>query len=366
MLNLNTTYPTGTDGPSSDYPYGAPRNASGPETTDGFRGDYQWSIDIHYAFYACLMRANVEPNNVPENVNASQFVEALDVTYLHPANGDGTGDIDCGGNALENVTAVKSPTATGHPIVINSNTAIELNAPKVSGDFDVVKMLPYYAAIAGLSPVEIPNNGLVRTKQFNLLANIPVLTSASSSHLMSVTTGILDGDYAGEGSISVINNKSAKPLKIQVVLTLAFQSDGDPTSPENFDVITDIDSDSVPLLGVRIGAVTTGTFNSFTYADPSYTGTPAPLPPMFYKPKQAFLTYTDGQPVPAGVKKNVCYIYEFDTHLHSASFFDLDTSVAYTLDFIAKVKADTSSGTVTVYHDPASPLSGNLTISQLF
>jgi hypothetical protein len=80
-LNLNSSYPTKTNAPDADYPYGSARNQVTPGDGTGTPLDEDLVNDIVGFQQALLDMAGISPTGSPDKVGASQYLEAI--TSMH-------------------------------------------------------------------------------------------------------------------------------------------------------------------------------------------------------------------------------------------------------------------------------------------
>lgn len=76
-INLNDEYPNGTNAPSAAYPFGSAKNESSPGALDGMPWAAPGINDWAGFFQALLSGAGLTPSGVPDEVGASQYLEAL-------------------------------------------------------------------------------------------------------------------------------------------------------------------------------------------------------------------------------------------------------------------------------------------------
>lgn len=77
MINLNSTFPSNSGSPTTDYPYGSARNVTttGDNTGTPFVASLQNDIIGNQQYL--LQEAGVVPNNTPDNATTSQQFEAM-------------------------------------------------------------------------------------------------------------------------------------------------------------------------------------------------------------------------------------------------------------------------------------------------
>ena len=77
-LNLEIKYAGRINAASGGYPYGSVRNETSQGADDGTLVDEAWANDIYGFLYSLLDSEGITPNNIPDQVGASQFFTALE------------------------------------------------------------------------------------------------------------------------------------------------------------------------------------------------------------------------------------------------------------------------------------------------
>jgi len=80
-LNLETKYPGKIDGSSAQYPFGQFRNITVPSDGKGTPLEKAWPNDIYGLLQALLTRAGITPSGNPDQVGASQYLDALNSEF---------------------------------------------------------------------------------------------------------------------------------------------------------------------------------------------------------------------------------------------------------------------------------------------
>jgi microcystin-dependent protein len=75
--NINTLFPTQTNAPSADFPFGSARNVSSQDAVDGTPYDERLINDYQAFFQSLLQAAGEVPNDVTDTVQASQLFDSL-------------------------------------------------------------------------------------------------------------------------------------------------------------------------------------------------------------------------------------------------------------------------------------------------
>lgn len=83
-INQSTTYPTKTNAPNTDYPYGSARNVTVPSDGTGYPWESSQINDWIGFFQHMLSYASVVPSNNPDKVGTSQHHDALRKTCGYP------------------------------------------------------------------------------------------------------------------------------------------------------------------------------------------------------------------------------------------------------------------------------------------
>lgn len=76
-LDLTTIYPAQTEGDDDGYPHGKARNATSPNDGTGFPLERRWLNDLFGFQQALLDAAGIEPSGSPDEVGASDYLDAL-------------------------------------------------------------------------------------------------------------------------------------------------------------------------------------------------------------------------------------------------------------------------------------------------
>lgn len=76
-LNINTEFPTQSAAADADYPFGSAQNVTTPGDNTGTPWVARLVNDWLGFFQAALSEASATPSGTPDNVNASQYLDAL-------------------------------------------------------------------------------------------------------------------------------------------------------------------------------------------------------------------------------------------------------------------------------------------------
>ncbi len=153
MYNYNTAGSGGgplprLDGSASptDYPYGKMKNDDPPGSGTGTPCQYESLSDSIQAMYACLVNAGVAPNELPENVNNSDFLRALrnmffsvgDLKFHYGDTSPSTNWLICDGTTFSAVTYPELNVFLGGTTLPNfkGRAIVDLNG--ADSDFDTI------------------------------------------------------------------------------------------------------------------------------------------------------------------------------------------------------------------------------------
>lgn len=189
-LKLNEAYPGRFNNPSPEYPQGSFKNRTTPTAEDGSYFEQQWAND-HLAFLSSLLDgAGVEANGAVDEVNASQYYDAL-LQIIQSLNADTI-------NAPIATVAAAATTdlTTGAPDT--SQIAISGTGVSING-FTVAANRLFIVKMTGASNTLINSASLVTGRG----ANIPVV--AGDSFLMRSTAAntveILCGNFVADSAV---------------------------------------------------------------------------------------------------------------------------------------------------------------------
>lgn len=76
-LTLPNRYPGRFNPPSTEYPQGSFKNRTAPGALDGSYLEQDWANDKEGFFQSLIDAAGLTPNDVPDEVGASQYFDAL-------------------------------------------------------------------------------------------------------------------------------------------------------------------------------------------------------------------------------------------------------------------------------------------------
>lgn len=82
-ISLATQYPGKVNTPSTDYPYGQPRNTITPGDGIGTPLDQEWMRDLHGFLQALLVSTGITPNGTPDTAQSSQYLQALRALFSY-------------------------------------------------------------------------------------------------------------------------------------------------------------------------------------------------------------------------------------------------------------------------------------------
>lgn len=122
-------YPNGTNAPTSGYPFGSAKNESAPEALDGMPWEQRAINDWGGFFQSLLSGANLTPSGNPDQVGASQYLEALQALLFEfevvELGGDFNSgeEVRCSRNRVTGDVLIASVGNIGHPQDNSANSA---------------------------------------------------------------------------------------------------------------------------------------------------------------------------------------------------------------------------------------------------
>lgn len=90
LSNLSTRYPGRADPPSTEYPQGRARNATGPTEADGTRPEQAIFNDYQGFFSAALASAGISANGTIDTAVSSQLFDAVSAPIVAEVNSLGS------------------------------------------------------------------------------------------------------------------------------------------------------------------------------------------------------------------------------------------------------------------------------------
>lgn len=80
-LNLPNRYPGRFNPPSASYPQGSFKNRTAPGALDGSYLEQDWANDKEGFFQSLIDAAGLTPNDLPDEVGASQYFDAINSIF---------------------------------------------------------------------------------------------------------------------------------------------------------------------------------------------------------------------------------------------------------------------------------------------
>ena len=183
-----TVYPAQTDTGDTGFPLGKARNVTVPGAGDGTPLEEQWVNDIWGFLQALLDADDVVPSGVPDEVGASQYLEALRQLTRRPcASYDVTGSpideekftltlalesLDSGYTLVDDVVGLPEPLS--HYLVSLSGTAVgDSTANPLLAQIDVGVSSPFsvFATRWSANPGDLFHFSATQLVRANLIGN---------------------------------------------------------------------------------------------------------------------------------------------------------------------------------------------------
>lgn len=134
-INLFNEYPQNAKAPNEDYPFGAFRNRTAPDATDGTTLEEKWSNDWQAFFSRLFVEASMTPSGEVDTVKVSQYYDAL-LALIHREKTEVSNALN--GNRTD---VASSENALGLAYELAS-AAVKKSGDTMTGDLSILNNLP--------------------------------------------------------------------------------------------------------------------------------------------------------------------------------------------------------------------------------
>lgn len=134
-INLFNEYPQNAKAPDEDYPFGAFRNRTAPDATDGTTLEEKWSNDWQAFFSKLFVEASMTPSGEVDTVKVSQYYDAL-LALIHREKTEVSNALN--GNRTD-VASSENALRLSYEL---ASAAVKKSGDTMTGDLSILNNLP--------------------------------------------------------------------------------------------------------------------------------------------------------------------------------------------------------------------------------